>query len=103
MLRSMSRPAWILVVALACGLATAWSAPAMAQSQPPQPQDGFVAVGDAPVQEQIPAAPLLIGAYMVVLGGLFVYVVSLAKRLTAVQRDVDRLERDLARRGSGRP
>jgi hypothetical protein len=73
--------------------------PVRAQGQPPQPQDGFVPVGDSPVQEQLPAAPLLIGAYIVVLGGLFVYVVSLSRRLGAVQRDVERLEGDLKRRG----
>jgi hypothetical protein len=97
MLRSMSRFACAVVLALAC-----WSAPARAQSQPPQPQDGFVPVGDSPVQEQLPAAPLLIGAYIVVLGGLFVYVVSLARRIGAVQRDVERLESDLKRRGAAR-
>ena len=72
-----------------------------AQSQPPQPQDEFVPVGNSPAPEQIPAAPLLIGAYIVVLSGLFVYVVSLSKRLGAVQRDVERLEGDLKRRGKG--
>ena len=74
-------------------------APAPAHAQPPQPQDEFVPVGNSPAPEQIPAAPLLIGAYVVVLAGLFAYVVSLSRRLGAVQRDVERLEGDLKRRG----
>jgi len=74
-------------------------APTPAHAQPPQPQDEFVPVGHSPAPEQIPAAPLLIGAYIVVLAGLFAYVVSLSRRLGAVQRDVERLEGDLKRRG----
>ena len=46
-------------------------------------------------------ATLLIGAYVVVLAGLFAYVVSLSRRLGAVHRDVERLEADLKRRGRG--
>ena len=72
------------------------AAPAMAQ---PEPQDEFKPVGNNPAPEQIPAAPLLIGAYVVVLGGLFAYVVSLSRRLGAVQQDVSRLEAELKRRG----
>lgn len=68
-------------------------------AQPPQPQDEFVPVGNNPAPEQIPAAPLLIGAYIVVLGGLFAYVLSLSRRLGAVQQDVARLEGELKRRG----
>jgi hypothetical protein len=75
--------------------------PISAQSPPPQPQDEFVPVGNNPAPEQIPAAPLLIGAYIVVLGGLFFYVVSLSRRLGAVQQDVSRLEDELKRRGRG--
>jgi CcmD family protein len=45
-----------------------------------------------PPQEQLPAAPLLIGAYVFVLAVLFVYVFSVARRLTNVQRELDRLD-----------
>jgi len=82
------------VVALCC-------AAAPASAQPPQPQDEFKPVGNNPAPEQIPAAPLLIGAYIVVLGGLFTYVVSLSRRLGAVRQDVDRLESEIKRRGRG--
>ena len=74
-------------------------APAAIAAQPPQPQDEFGRWATMPAPEQIPAAPLLIGAYIVVLGGLFAYVVSLSRRLGAVHRDVERLEADLKRRG----
>ena len=67
----------------------------------PAPQDEFKPVGNNPAPEQIPAAPLLIGAYIVVLGGLFFYVLSLSRRLGAVQQDVQRLEGELKRRGRG--
>jgi hypothetical protein len=68
-------------------------------AQPPQPQDEFRPVGNSPAPEQIPAAPLLIGAYVVVLGGLFAYVLGLSRRLGAVRQDVERLESEIKRRG----
>jgi hypothetical protein len=102
MLRSMTRPipfakavVRILLLVLSCAAA----APAVVQAQPPETQDEFKPVGNAPAPEQIPAAPLLISAYVIVLALLFTYVVSLSRRLTAVQRDVERLEGDLKRRG----
>ena len=84
-----------VALVLLCG---AGLAPMMA-AQPPQPQDEFKPVGNNPAPEQIPAAPLLIGAYIVVLGGLFAYVVSLSRRLGAVRQDVERLEGEIKRRG----
>ena len=72
--------------------------------QPPgagQQQDGFVPIDQLPPQDQLPAAPLLIGAYAFVLLALFGYVYSVATRLTRVQRDVERLESDLKGRGRG--
>lgn len=92
MLRSTNRWICAALVALCC-------AAAPAAAQPPQPQDEFKPVGNNPAPEQIPAAPLLIGAYIVVLGGLFFYVLSLSRRLGAVQQDVQRLEGELKRRG----
>jgi hypothetical protein len=68
-------------------------------AQPPEPQDEFKPVGNNPAPEQIPAAPLLIGAYVVVLGGLFAYVVGLSRRLGAVRQDIERLEGEIKRRG----
>ena len=68
-----------------------WLAPTLVFAQPPQ-QDGFVPVSELPPQDQLPAAPLLIAAYVVVLVAFFVYVGSIARRLNGVQRDVERLE-----------
>ena len=83
-----------LAVVMLCGAAAS-----SAMAQPPEPQDEFKPVGNNPAPEKIPAAPLLIGAYVVVLGGLFAYVVSLSRRLCAVQQDIERLEGELKRRG----
>ena len=79
-----------ILVALVCVVP-----PLAAQSQPsgqaPKQQGDFIPVSELPPQDQLPAAPLLIAAYSFVLIVFFLYVVSLAKRLTSVQRDVDRL------------
>jgi len=66
-----------------------------AQAQPsgkdPNQQGEFIPIDQLPPQEQLPAAPLLISAYAFVLIVFFLYVLSLGRRLTNVQRDVDRL------------
>ena len=49
-------------------------------------------IDELPPQDQLPAAPLLVAAYAFVVLALFAYVVSLARRLGGVQRDVERLE-----------
>jgi hypothetical protein len=86
-----------VVLLLVCGGAASESIAA----QPPEPQDEFRPVGNNPAPEQIPAAPLLIGAYVVVLGGLFAYVFGLSRRLGAVRQDLERLEAEVKRRGRG--
>lgn len=70
-----------------------------AQNPPPKQQSEYVPIDQLPPQEQMAAAPLLIGAYSFVLIVFFLYVVSLARRLTNVQRDVDRLEASLKHTG----
>ena len=73
-------------------------APVAAQSQQPQPPkqiDEFVPLENLPPQEQIPAAPLVVAAYSFVWLGFFFYMISIAKRLGTVQREVERLESDL--------
>ena len=70
-------------------------APVARAQQPPQPQDEFVPMSELPPQDQLPAAPLLIGAYAFVwllLGG---YVLSVARRLGSVQRELERLDTDV--------
>ena len=69
--------------------------------QPAQPeqQNEFVPIDQLPPQDQLPAAPLLVAAYSVVMLGLFAYVLSVARRLTTVQRELERLESDLKKTG----
>ena len=75
------------------------SATAHAQQPPPQQQEEFVPIDQLPPQDQLPAAPLLVTAYSFVVLVLFAYVVTVARRLGLVQRDLDRLQSDLKRNG----
>lgn len=68
------------------------------QSQQPKQTDEFIPVSQLPPQDQLPAAPLLVTAYSFVWLVLFGYLVSLARRLGTVQREVERLESDVAKR-----
>ena len=78
--------------------ATFASAPAVVRAQQPQePQGEFVPAESLPQREQMPAAPLLIGAYAFVLLALFAYVVSVGRRLGAVKADIARLESEIKR------
>jgi len=70
------------------------------QQPPPQQQDEFVPIDQLPPQDQLPAAPLLVAAYSFVALALFAYLVSVARRLTSVQRELERLEGDVKRRSS---
>jgi hypothetical protein len=65
-----------------------------ALAQPPR-QDEFVPISELPPTEQMPAAPLVVGAYVFVLVVFFVYMLSVAKRVGAVQREVQSLEAEL--------
>ena len=86
---------WCVVLFLLCV-----SAPAFAQQQqpqPPKPTDEFVPISQLPPQDQLPAAPLLVTAYAFVWLALMGYLVSVGQRLTKVQREVERLESDIAK------
>ena len=72
--------------------------PQQTLGQQPQRQDEFVPVSELPPTEALPAAPLLIGAYVFVLAALFVYVLSIGKRIGAVQQEVARLEGEIKAR-----
>ena len=86
----------MLVPVLACSLAFSLSA-AVAQTK--KPDDPFLPLDQLPPTEQFPAARLLIAAYVVVIVVLFLYLLSVARRLTTVQREVERLEADVKRTG----
>jgi hypothetical protein len=68
----------------------------LAQEQPKQ-QEVFTPIDQLPPQEQLPAAPLLVGAYAFVLLMLFGYLFIVSRRLTVIQQEVDRLDRDIKR------
>ena len=94
---SMVKRTLVLVaLVVACG-----AMPLGAQGQAPkaEQQNEFIPIDQLPPQEQLPAAPLLIAAYSVVLAALFVYIVSISRRLGTVRREVERLETDMKRTG----
>ena len=88
---------FVLVSGVACGSAQQPSQPA--PQQPPSQQNEFIPIEQLPPQEQLAAAPLLIGAYAFVLAVLFLYVYSVARRLTNVQRELDRLDTTIKQSG----
>ncbi len=65
----------------------------------PQPGQGeFVPVSALPPTEQLPAAPLLIGAYAVVWIIAMAYIWSIWRRLGKVEHDMRELERRQSQR-----
>jgi len=70
-------------------------------AQQPRQQEEFTPIDQLPPQEQLPAAPLLVGAYAFVLLMLFGYLVMVSRRLSAIQAEVNRLDADLKRAGKG--
>ena len=89
----------VVLAAPAVGQPAQAPPPAPAPSPPPEQQSEFVPVSELPPQDQLPAAPLLITAYAIVWVALFGYLFSLARRLSTVQQEVERLESDLKRGG----
>ena len=89
----------IRTIAVVCVL-TMQGSPLLAQTQPKQ-QEAFEPIDQLPPQEQLPAAPLLVGAYAFVLLMLFGYLFMVSRRLTTIQSEVDRLDADLKRTGKG--
>jgi len=68
----------------------------LAGSQPPPTAAGqgeFVPVNSVPSVEQLPAAPFLIGAYVVVWLALLVYVWSIWRRMKKIERDLADLQK----------
>lgn len=63
-----------------------------------QPQDGFVPVSQTPAVEQLPAAPLVIGAYAFIWVALLAYLFVLWRRLGSVDRDLAALRRSIGER-----
>jgi len=86
----------LLVSGVACGAA---QQPSPQPSQQPSQQSEFIPISELPPQEQLPAAPLLIGAYVFVLVVLFVYILSVSRRLRSVQAEIDRLDTTIKQGG----
>jgi CcmD family protein len=93
----------VLFAVLPFGCVSLQATEARQPQQPPPQQEEFIPIDQLPPQDQLPAAPLLIGAYAFVLVMLFGYMFITSRRLTVIQREVDRLESDLKHpRGSAR-
>jgi CcmD family protein len=86
----------LALVLLALGAQPALVAAGQAPAQVEQ-QDEFVPISELPPQDQLPAAPLLVTAYAVVVAALFAYLFSVMRRLAGVQRELERLEADVKR------
>jgi len=68
--------------------------------QPPAGQSEFRPMSEVPPTEQLPAAPLLIGAYMFFLLAVLFYVWTIWRRLNKVEDDIRALERTAKRTAS---
>jgi CcmD family protein len=67
-----------------------------AAAQPPPAAAGqgdYVPVSSLPSVEQLPAAPLLVGAYVFVWLALLVYVWSIWRRMKTIERELADLQR----------
>ena len=98
-MRSIKRAAAILVILIACAVPALAQAPQSTPPANPQQQNEFVPLDQLPPQERLPAPRLLIAAYCFVLAALFLYVMSVSRRLGQVRREVERLESDIKRSG----
>ena len=72
--------------------------PAIASAQPPA-QEGFVPVDQLQGQEQMPAAPLVAGAYGVAWAAVLIYLFSIWRRLGIVEREIAEVSRRVEVRG----
>jgi type VI protein secretion system component VasF len=87
------------VMVIFCVLLAAPAILAQAPQRPPA-TEGFVQANDLPPVEQLPAAPLVIGAYGCFLVLMVGYAWSIARRLNTVEAEMRALEQRQAR-GSG--
>ncbi len=81
-------------VALVAPVAAQGTTPS--QTTPPAMQ-GFEPVTGVPPSEQLPAGPLVMGAYAFVWVVLIAYIWSVARRLSKVQDEIDRLGAQLSK------
>ena len=88
---------------IAFALLIAWlclpiASAAQGTSQPPKPaaQDGFVPIDELAPKEELPAAPLVMAAYIVAWLIPFVYVWSIWRRLNRVEAEIADVTRRIA-------
>jgi CcmD family protein len=89
----MTLPRVLIALLLVVAVAPATNA----QRPQPERQDEFVPISELPPEEQLPAQPLVIGAYAFAWLALGGYVLSVARRLDHVQHEIERLETDTKR------
>jgi len=107
--REKGEGTWLALAAIVCSLfvigGSAQAQPPLSEprsnteivlKQPPSPPDGFVPAGDLLAREQLPAAPLVIGAYAVAWVAVFGYLWSIWQRLGRVERDLAEVSRRIA-------
>jgi hypothetical protein len=75
------------------------SPPRLMRVAQPQPVDEFEPISEVPPEDRMPAAPMVVAAYVFALLAFFIYVFSLVRRLAAVKADIGRLESELKRAG----
>ncbi len=81
----------VRAVMMCCALLAGPAAPSIAAQQPPRTtaaQDGFVPVDTLPPEDRLPAAPLLVAAYSVAWVAIMIYIWSLWRRLSRVEREM---------------
>jgi CcmD family protein len=90
---------WVL---LAAGPAASVSLTAQTPAQPPRrpAQDEFVPIDQLPVQEQLPAAPLLISAYSVAWIAVAGYLFSIWRRMGRLEHELAEVSRRVQQRRS---
>jgi CcmD family protein len=88
----MRRFVWLTAIALLlCGAPRAEAQ----EGRAPAGQEEYVPVSQLDDVEQLPAAPLVIAAYAVIWVGVFLYLWTIWRRLTAVDRELATLRRRL--------
>jgi CcmD family protein len=88
----------LMVVALLAAGARLALAGAQPADQTEAAREGYVPVKDLPAAEQLPAAPLVIGAYAFIWLGVMAYLWTIWRRLAAVDRELTLLRQTIERR-----
>jgi len=101
-IRNWKRPGILrmLAVAMLWAIALGAAASTVRAQQPPAATDGFVPVDELKPQEQIPAAPFVMGAYAVAWIAVFGYMWSIWQRLNRVERELAEVSRRVSPSGA---